>query len=118
MNMSRLVKVVLLAEAFAVTTFGLGWWSVPIVALMWAAFSREANQARVAAWCAAGGWGTLLLLDAAHGPVGEMASRLGGVMHVPGFALWIVTLLFPALLAWSAATIMPSLRGPVQKASS
>ncbi|MDO8500492.1 MAG: hypothetical protein Q7S20_01455 [Gemmatimonadaceae bacterium] len=109
--MRNLVKALLLAEAFAVTTFGLGWWSVPIVAALWAAFSTDPGRARMAALCAAGGWATLLLLDAVRGPVGLMASQLGVVMHVPAGVLYVLTLVFPALLAWSAATLAPRFRG-------
>ena len=104
------VKYVLLAEAFAVTTFGIGWWSVPIVAALWGMFSTDEHRARNAALCAMGGWATLLVLDIVRGPVATMATQLGGVMGVPGFVLILLTLLFPALLAWSAATLVPVLR--------
>ena len=108
--MSSAVKLVLLAEAFAVATFGMGWWSVPLVAALFAVLSASRNRATVAALCAAGGWATLLLLDFAKGPVAMMGSRLGGVMHLPSAFLYLATLLFPALLAWSAAALMPSMR--------
>ena len=108
--MKTFVKIVLLAELFAVATYALGWWTVPIVAAGWAIKSSDAKPARMAAICAAGGWATLLLLDAAKGPVGTMASKLGGVMGVPGFVLLVLTLVFPALLAWSAATLAQGLR--------
>lgn len=111
--MKPVVKYVLLAEAFAVTTYGAGWWSVPIVAALWGFFSSDAHRARNAAIAAAGGWGTLLLLDVARGPVGTMAKQLGEVMGVPWLALFVLTLLFPALLAWSAATMF---RRPASKA--
>jgi hypothetical protein len=110
MNMSRVVKFILLAEAFAVATYGLGWWSVPLVAVAWALASADGNKARTAAFCAMGGWATLLLLDVARGAVGTMGMKLGGVMGIPPAVLWIATLLFPALLAWSAAALTPSLR--------
>ena len=105
--MGKLARILLLAEAFAVATYGIGWWSVPIIAAAWALFSSDAKSARFAALCAAGGWATLLLLDVAKGPVAAMASRLGGVMGVPSVVLLLVTLLFPALLAWSAAALVP-----------
>jgi hypothetical protein len=111
MNMRNFVKVILLAEAFAVTTFGLGWWSVPLVAALWGLVSREDRRARTAALCAAGGWATLLLLDFARGPVATMGTQLGGVMNLPPAVLYLVTLIFPALLAWAAAALMPRLRG-------
>ncbi|HEY0242947.1 MAG TPA: hypothetical protein VGC52_09810 [Gemmatimonadaceae bacterium] len=110
MMLRSVVKAVLLAEAFAVATFALGWWSVPIVAVLYAAASKRRYPARFAGLCAAGGWGALLLLDFAKGPVANMGTRLGGVMGVPPAVLFVLTLLFPALLAWCAATFVPQLR--------
>ena len=107
--MKNLVRFVLLAELFAVATYAFGWWTVPIIAVLWAIVSRDSNRALVASLCAAGGWASLLLLDAARGSVGTMASRLGGVMGVPGFVLLILTLVFPALLAWCAASLASGL---------
>ena len=110
--MRVVVKWVLLSEAFAVTSFGLGWWSVPIVAALYAAMSGDVNRARVVALCAAAGWLTLLLLDVARGQVGTMGAQLAGVMNMPAPLLYVLTLVFPALLAWSAATIVPRWRKP------
>ena len=116
--LTRMVKAVLLAEAFAVATFGLGWWTVPVIAAAYAIASKNPHRAHTAGLCALAGWATLLLLDAAKGPVGTMATRLGGVMSLPPVVLFIITLIFPALLAWSAAKLMQSLRGSAQRASS
>lgn len=114
MNMRPFVKFILLAEGFAVATFGLGWWVVPIVGAVWGLMSRDANKARFAALAAGAGWASLLLLDVARGPVGVMGSQLAGVMKLPAPALYLLTLLFPALLAWGAATLVPTVRrGPV-----
>jgi len=110
MNIRPLVKYLLLAEAFAVTTFGLGWWSVPLVAAAWGLASRSDRKAAFAALAALGGWASLLMLDVFRGPVGTMGAQLGGVMHLPAFALYALTLIFPALLAWCAAALMPTLR--------
>jgi hypothetical protein len=108
--MKKLALVIILAEAFAVTTFGIGWWSVPIVAAIYALFAKSDRHALVAAACAAGGWLTLLLLDMAKGPVLMMGTRLGGAMGLPPAVLYAVTILFPALMAWSAATLVPKVR--------
>lgn len=113
MSMRGFVKAVLLAEAFAVATFGLGWWSVPIVAAAWALISSDPKRARVAAICAAGGWASLLALDILKGPVITMGNQLGTIMSLPPVVLYLLTLLFPALLAWSAAALVPSWRKPV-----
>ena len=110
--MRSLVKVVLVAELFAVATYALGWWTVPLIAALWALLSRDDKPARLAALCAALGWGTLLLLDSVKGPVAEMATRVGGVMRIPAFVLILLTLIFPALLAWSAAALVDAFRRP------
>jgi len=117
MSARTLVKFVLLAEAFAVTTFGLGWWSVPLVAAAWGLGSRSSRKALFAAFAALGGWASLLLLDVARGPVSTMGSQLGGVMKLPPFALYALTLIFPMLLAWCAATLMPTIRKPQVEAT-
>ncbi len=110
MNLRPFVKYLLLAELFAVTTFGLGWWSVPLVAAAWGLVSRSTRKALFAAFAALGGWTTLLLLDVARGPVSTMGSQLGGVMHLPAFGLYAFTLIFPALLAWCSASLVPTVR--------
>lgn len=115
MSLRNVVKAVLLAELFAVATYALGWWTVPLIAALWALMSHDENVARYTALCAVAGWTTLLLLDAAKGPVANMAARLGGVMGIPSVLLYVLTLLFPALLAWSAAKLSAGLflRRPV-----
>src|SRR4029079_210024 len=104
--LSRAIKGILLAEAFAVATFALGWWTVPLIAAVYSLISNNPRRARTAAICALAGWATLLALDTVKGPVASMASRLGGVMGVPSIVLVILTLVFPAALAWSAAALM------------
>jgi hypothetical protein len=108
--MRQFIKYLLLAEAFAVTTFGLGWWAVPLVGALWGLFSTDPRRARNAGVAASAGWLTLLVLDAVRGPVPVMADQLGSVMKVPAVALYAITLLFPALLAWSAAALPPGIR--------
>ena len=116
--LSRVIRGILLAEAFAVATFGLGWWTVPLIAALYSLISSSGTRARTAAVCALAGWATLLALDTVKGPVPAMASRLGGVMGVPSIVLLVLTLVFPAALAWSAAALMRSLRGSARQASS
>ena len=112
MSMRAFVKFILLSELFAVMTFGLGWWSVPLVGAAWGLASSSPRKAMFAGLAAIGGWTSLLLLDVARGPVATMGAQLAGVMKLPAFALYALTLIFPALLAWCAATLMPALRKP------
>jgi hypothetical protein len=109
--LSKAVKFLLLTEAFAVATYAVGWWGVPVLALICGlAVEPKARPLSFVSLCAAAGWASLLLLDAARGPLGELARRFGGVMSLPPFVLILLTLLFPALLAWSAASIGVAVR--------
>jgi hypothetical protein len=100
------VKFVLIAEAFSVGTYALGWWAVPLIALLCGlVISVDGRPVFYSTAGAAAGWSMLLLLDAARGPLGEVGTRFGGVMGFPPAALFVTTLLFPALLAWSASSI-------------
>ena len=120
--MKPIIRYVLLVGAFAVATDGLGWWSVPLIAALWGFFSADFHRVRNAGLAAATGWALLLLLDVARGPVGSMAAQLGELMNLPTFALYLLTLLFPAALAWSAAAVTrrpdPALRDSALPASS
>jgi len=112
--LGAVVKFLLLAEAFAVATFALGWWAVPLVALLCGlGMNREGKPIRYATLCAVAGWLSLLLLDAARGPVGEVAARFGGVLRVSPLVLFAITLAFPALLALSASFLGAALRGKI-----
>ena len=109
--LNKAVKFLLLTEAFAVATFAVGWWGVPALAFVWGlAVESSARSVRFSTICAAAGWGSLLLLDAGRGPVGEVATRFGGAMGLPPVALIGITLLFPVLLAWSASSIALGVR--------
>jgi hypothetical protein len=99
------MRYTLLAAVFAAATYGLGWWSVPLVAASWSFFSADVHRVRNSGLAAAGGWTGLLLIDAARGPIGVMAAQLGELMGLPVIGLYALTLLFPALLAWTAAVL-------------
>lgn len=105
------VKFLLLTEAFAVATFALGWWAVPLLAFLWAVF-MDAKRRPVffATVCATAAWCGVLLLDAARGPLSVVAERFGGVLGFPPVALIAITILFSALLAWSASSVGAAIR--------
>ena len=108
------VKFILLSEAFAVVTFAGGWSGVPFLALVVGLSAvPEERPVRWATLCAAAAWLELLLLAASRGPLGEVATRFGGVLGLPPAVLFGVTLLFSALLAWSASTIGSAIRSAV-----
>lgn len=108
----NIVKFLLISELFAVTTFGLGWLSVPIVAaIIGLIMGRNRDGVTWATWCAAAGWVELLAVAAARAPVGEVANRLGGVFHIAAAFLLALTIAFAALLAWCGATLGTIVRG-------
>lgn len=62
------------------------------------------RAARVAAAAGATAWGALLAVALLRGgAIGTLATTLGGAMGVPGVVLFLATLLYPAILAASAA---------------
>jgi hypothetical protein len=104
--MRSFLAVLLLAAAFAIATVVLGWWSVPIVAAAGAVVRRGIPRTVwMAALAAALAWAALLAWLAARGPLGVLATQLAGVMTLPAVVLPLVTVIFPALLAWSAAQL-------------
>ena len=84
------------------------WLGAPIITAIVVGlalgFLRPRHAARRAALAGALAWGGLLLAAAMRGDaLGTFASTLGGAMGAPGWAIFLATLLYPALLASSAA---------------
>ena len=90
----------------ALLTWLVGWWGVAIAALIaGAALSHRRGVAWLVALAAVMAWCGLILGNAVGGRFAVLASSIGGVMRVPPALLIVVTLLFGALLAWSAAVL-------------
>jgi hypothetical protein len=97
--------VVLIATIAIVLGTLLG---VPIIAAIVVGlalgFFRPRHAARHAAIAGALAWGGVLAVGALRGDaLGPFATTLGGAMGIPGWAIVLATLLYPALLASSAA---------------
>ncbi len=108
--MMQLSRLILLATAFAIATFVVGWWAVPIVAAVYAAISSaQRGSAILSGFAAMLGWAALLAITAARGPVGTLAAELGGVLNLKPIAVIAVTIAFPGLLAISAAVVARAL---------
>ncbi len=102
--MRRALAVGMFAFCAAAATAVAGWWAIPVLAAVWMrVLPRDAATATICALGAASGWALLLVWDAAHGPVGTVARRVGGVFLLPGWGFVGLTLLFAALLAGAAA---------------
>lgn len=102
--------VLALAAVVALATMLVAWWMVPVACAAWGAWQRDRRaQALDAGIAASIGWGALLALVAARGPVAQVATQVGGAVGVPGWAVFLLTLLFPFALGWSAARVTGAL---------
>ena len=99
--------VALLATALAVATltWAFGWWGVVVTALVAGIVLQRRGAAWLVALSAIVAWGVLLAADTLGGRFASLATSVAGVLRVPVVALLVVTLLFDALLAWSAAVV-------------
>ena len=91
---------------FALATAYMGWWTVPLLALL---LGMRLGPGLVGL-AAALGWAGLLGRDALAAPLLPYAGKLGGLFGLPGWSFVLLTVLFAGLLAWSAAALIDSLR--------
>jgi hypothetical protein len=102
-----MIFILFVAAAMAALTWLLGWWGVLVAALVIGfVFRAEGGGGWRIAVAAAIAWAVLLAIDAVSGPLALVGQRLGGVMRVPAVVLVAMTVLFPAMIAWSAATVV------------
>ena len=106
-----MMVVPIAASAMALLTWLLGWWAVPLVAAFAGSvlYRREGVAWRMAL-AASVAWALLLTINALTGHLSVAATTLGGVLRVPGVVLVLITLAFPALLGWGAATVAIAVR--------
>jgi hypothetical protein len=95
----------ILTALIALFTWLLGWWTVPVLAGLAAAFDRDRRTSIVKVTVAAAlAWALVLL---AQGLLGSSVTALGGdlatSLAVPRMVPLALTLLLPALLAASMA---------------
>jgi len=90
--------------AFAAGTTAVGWWAVPVIAIVWAVLTRnERSHPLLVGFAAMWAWTELPAIAAMRGPVMELASVVGGVMSIGAAGAICVTLLYPGLVAAAAA---------------
>lgn len=88
----------------------IGWWIVPIAALVVAMlWWQRVDVASQAMWGSVVAWIVLLLADSLHGRTWALARAAGGAVFLPWGLLIPVTLLFAAGVAWSTAVLTQSL---------
>jgi hypothetical protein len=109
---AAVAEVVLLTVALVAATATGGWWGIGLAAFVWGAWTGRARVVAVAAVCA---WGSVLVWTAGSGALGRLIVEMGLVAMVPGWVLVVATLVFPAVLAWSAAVVGGGVRGNYRK---
>lgn len=112
--MRTLLPILLLAAGTALATAVIGWIAVPVLGAVAGLVLRGRPHAPLlAATGALTGWAALLVLGALRGPTIDLARQIGAVMQVPWLVVVLVTLLFPAVLAWSAARVAQGVATPL-----
>ena len=105
----RILSALILAVVIAAATIVVGWWTVPVAALLWGLVAgrggRVGAAALTAALAAVLAWGALLAYDAVSGNLGALGRLFGSIAKLPPAVFLVLTLLFPALMAWSAAAL-------------
>jgi hypothetical protein len=93
--------------AMALATWLIAWWTVPLVAGAYGYLARHEPWTQLRAAIAGfTSWAILLLVQAPGGGIGRLADAVGGVISIGAFGVTALTLLFPALLAASAAALV------------
>jgi hypothetical protein len=111
----RLLILVIWSAVMAAATRLLGWWAVPALGALaslavaaggerWAP-RQGRSVARGAALAAVLGWAALLAWAAIGPQFDTVTGLVGTLLRVPWPVAAVVTLLLPALLAWSASAL-------------
>ena len=103
--MRAITSTLMLAAAFALGTWILGWWAVPLLGAVWGFMRRGRPRFASAFVAGALAWAALLTLDATSGALARLASVMGGIFSMPAPAVLVVTILYAALLAGCAAQV-------------
>ncbi len=105
--MKRLLWFGAAVIAFALGTWMVAWWTVPAVGAA-LGLARRVDQATplLGGLAAMVAWGVLLALSASGAPEGSVSVLVGQALGVGPGALIAMTILYPGLLAASAAACM------------
>jgi hypothetical protein len=105
-TMRQLLEFIAVALAMAAATWFIAWWTVPVLAAAWGVARRGDRWVPLLAGAAGMmGWLLLLFLPSSPAAVGRLAQVAGTAMGTGPGPLFVLTLMFPALLAASAASL-------------
>lgn len=105
------VAIGLLTPAFALGTAVFGWWSVPLIGLLFGLVARIDRPALAAGLSAGLAWACLLgWIALAGAPLGPLAERFGAILSLPGHSALALPVLFAGLLGVPAAALPAAFR--------
>ena len=106
------MNVVLIGAVVIVLGTALGAPTLaPVIVGAAIGYFRPARAARNAAAAGALAWGALLVVAAVRGgAIGSFSGKLGDVLGLPGVAVILATMLYPAVLAAAAAWLVAAVR--------
>jgi hypothetical protein len=105
MNLRQFSEFIGATVLMAVATWFIAWWAVPLIAATWGLARRRDRWVPLLAGTAGMmSWLALLFLPSSPAAVGRLADVAGTAMGTGPGPLLVLTLMFPALLAASAAS--------------
>lgn len=107
----KLLPLLLLAVLLGAGTTLLGWWSVPMIAAVYALLRRDVRAPREAMIAALIAWVALFARVMQYSAFSTLLDRLGRIFPMPGPGVLALALVLAMLLAWSAARVTIGVAG-------
>ncbi len=108
------LRLLLLAALLAAGTLFFGWWTVPVIAAVYALVRRKATAPREAMLAALLAWLLLFSRVMSQPAFATLLDRLGQLFSMPGLFVFALSFGLAVVLAWSAAR---AVTGVVSRAS-
>lgn len=100
------LRFLLLIVMIGAGTMFLGWWSVPVIAAVYALLRRDVTAPREAMLAALVAWLLLLARMSQFTGFNTLLDRLGKIFPMPGMGVFTLALVLAMALAWSAARVV------------
>ena len=99
----KFLRLLLLTALLAAGTLFIGWWTVPVIAAVYALLRRNATAPREAMLAALLAWLLLFSRVMSQPAFATLIDRLGKLFSMPGILVLALAFGLVVVLAWSAA---------------